>query len=144
MRKQNRNKIIKSCALHIAFALIAISIYTGIIYAINPLVLHNSGTIQTSPEITSDVTAMAWGTLVPGEVKTMTVNFKATNGETVTISYTTANWLPTEAATFMSISWDYLGQEISTNWFPVTFTLAVSQDIIDISNFTYDIMVTAT
>jgi len=143
MRKQNRNKIIKSVCLHLAFILIVSSIYTGIIYALNPLVLHNSGTIQTSPEITSDTTTMTWGTVAPGEVKTMIVNFKATDGEVVTITYTTANWLPTEAGNFLSISWDYLGQEISTNWFPVTFTLTISQDIIDISNFTYDIMVTA-
>lgn len=55
------------------------------------------------------------------------------------------NWNPKAASRYITLSWDYGGQSISpNNVVPVVLTLSVSKDISGITNFSFDIIITAT
>ena len=90
----------------------------------------------TSP--TSDIN---WGTISPGASLTNTVYLRNEGNSDVTLSLETVNWSPTNAPTYMTLSWNYAGQKISPNQvIYIRLTLSVSQNVTGINNFNFDIL----
>ena len=86
-----------------------------------------------------------WGALSPGESKTVTVYLKNTGKAPVTGSYALTGWTPPEAADYLSLEWDFGEQPLSPSRIREThFTLTVSPDIHDITDFHFTIIVTGT
>jgi len=61
----------------------------------------------------------------------------------MTLSLDTENWNPAIASTYIGLSWDYGGEVLGVDGVvEVTLSLSVSDLIEDITNFSFDIVVT--
>lgn len=89
---------------------------------------------------TSIVNSIDWGTLSPGESKSILVYIKNTGSAAGLIQLTTSNWNPTIASNYLSVSWDYSGIVINASKsIPVHLILTVSPSITGITTFSNDI-----
>ena len=94
---------------------------------------------------TNRVSSITWGVIDPGSNKTMTVYVRNEGNSVVTLSRTAQNWNPATSPTYMTLNWNYAGQTLSINQvLQIRFTLVVSPTISGITNFAFDILVTAT
>jgi hypothetical protein len=58
---------------------------------------------------------------------------------------TSKNWNPTEAANYLTLTWNREGQQVSPDQvISFVITLSVSSDIQDISSFSLDITISGT
>ena len=86
-----------------------------------------------------------WSTLEPGENKTIVVYVKNTGGDSITGSFGVQDWDPPLAADFISLEWNFGENPLLPGRVRRTeFTLRVSPDIHDITNFYFTIVVTGT
>jgi len=84
-----------------------------------------------------------WGTLEVNSNQTRLIYIKNVGDTYATLNFTVYNWVPPEAEQQLVLSWNYMGQTLQTNeTVPVTFTLHAS-DAGDVSDFSFDIMITA-
>jgi hypothetical protein len=91
---------------------------------------------------TVPVTSIDWGMLEPGQTKNCTLYLRSTSNVPITLSMYVANWNPTNASAFLSLTWDYKGQVIAPSTsIPATFSLAVNASISGISTFSFDIWI---
>jgi hypothetical protein len=93
---------------------------------------------------TNPVSSIDWGAIDPGSNKTMSVYVRNEGNAVVTLSRATQNWNPSTSANYMTLSWNYAGQSLSVNQvLPVRMMLSVSRTISGITNFGFDIIITA-
>ena len=86
-----------------------------------------------------------WGTLEPGENKTILVYVKNTGGGAITGSFAVQDWDPPLAADFIVLEWNFGdGPLLSGRVRRTEFTLRVSPAIENITNFYFKIVVTGT
>ena len=86
-----------------------------------------------------------WGTLEPGENKTIVVYVKNTGGDSITGSFAVQDWDPPEAANFVSLGWNFGENPLSPGRVRRTkLTLRVSPAIENITSFYFTIIVTGT
>ena len=109
---------------------------TGTLQTIGCQVIDDNGTLLTSID---------WGSLEPNS----TVDFHCfviNNGSVpITLNLTTENWNPVNASNYITLTWDYLGDTINpSESHPIILTLTVSPEISGISDFSFDIVITAT
>jgi hypothetical protein len=111
----------------------------------------NTGTVRTigvgvywDNECTESVPYIGWGTLDPGSKENVTVYIRNEGSSVSTISMNMSNWKPSNAWEYIALSWDYAGQQISPDKvIQVTLTLSISPQIEGITNFSFDITITA-
>ena len=117
--------------------------------------LSNTGSIQIQTSegigIYSDfacsnvMESMSWGTLEPGTSRDIVCYIRNEGSDPTTLSLETSNWIPTEASTYLDLSWDYDDQPMSADdVIEVTFTLTVSASIDGITTFSFDITIIGT
>lgn len=94
---------------------------------------------------TNQVSSVNWGVIDPGSSNTVTVYVKNQGNAVVTLSKIAQNWNPSTSSSYLTLNWDYSGQTLSANQvLQVRLTLVVSSTISGITNFTFDIVITAT
>jgi len=113
--------------------------------------ISNYATIKTvgvevywDSSLTQLVTSIDWGKLEPNENKTVRIYIKSIANVPSTLALSTENWIPSNASLFMRLSWNY--NDIVLNpgdVLPVDLTLSVSPSITGITNFSFDIIITA-
>jgi len=92
-----------------------------------------------------EVSSINWGTLEPGSTKNFTLYIKNEGNVNITLSLSTENWSPSSASNYMSLSWSYNGAVIKPGQIvQVTLSLQVSSSISGVTNFSFDIVITAT
>ncbi|MEM3480033.1 MAG: hypothetical protein QW702_00470 [Candidatus Bathyarchaeia archaeon] len=71
---------------------------------------------------------------------------KNTGNVPITLSLSTENWNPSNAGSYMTLTWDYTSEtKIQSNSaLKVTLTLTVSSSIQGITNFSFNIVITGT
>jgi hypothetical protein len=100
--------------------------------------------IYQDQNCTSPVSSIDWGILDPGANASKTVYIRNEGNSAATLSKMTSNWSPSNASSYISLNWNYGGQTLTVNQvIPVVFTLSVSSSISGITNFSFDITVTA-
>ena len=103
---------------------------------------------------TSPVSSFNWGIIEPSANVIKTVYIKNEGNSAATLSMTTSNWHlsnatsswnPPNAPSSITLSWNYTsGQTLTVNQvIPVKFTLFISSSISGITNFSFDITITA-
>jgi hypothetical protein len=148
-------KIVKtSKSLAIALTVVAITLATLTFAAINVNQnLSSSGTITTSPNLaaysdsacTTLMTSINWGTITAGESTSQTVYVKNTGTGSMTLSLTTSDWSPSGADTYLTISWNQQGTQLTAGQsVAATITLTVSSSITGITNFSNTVTLTGT
>ena len=144
----------------VAGAAVALVLYTLALTAFGPLVssaIMNNKTVSSSGSVkgvgvgvywnqacTNVTSSISWGMLDPGSNVNKTIYIRNEGNTAATLSMTTSNWNPTSASSYMTLSWNYGGQTLSVNQVvQVKLTLAVSSSVTGITNFSFDITITA-
>jgi hypothetical protein len=93
---------------------------------------------------TNQTSSINWGMLESGTNKTVKTYVRNEGNTFVTLSKTLQNWNPLIASNYMTVNWDYSGQTPINQVLQVNLTLSVSSTVSGITNFTFDIAITAT
>jgi hypothetical protein len=110
--------------------------------------ISNVGTLKLSAGMglywdsgfTNAVTALNWESMSPGTTKSYSIYIRNEGSLPLTLSMSTANWSPSSASNYLTLTWNYNGQTVNANdYVQVTFTLAVSSGVTGISSFSFDI-----
>jgi len=94
---------------------------------------------------TGILTQINWGVLEPGQSKNFTCYVFNEGNTPITLTMSTENWTPTNAQTYVSLTWNYKGSQITpSDYVAVTFTLSVSANVQGLDTFSFTIVVTGT
>jgi hypothetical protein len=94
---------------------------------------------------TNRTLSLDWRTQEPGSNNTLTVYIRNEGNSAVYLWLATSNWTPSAASGYIALSWNYSGQILSVDQvIPVELILSVSPNIIDITNFSFVTIITAT
>ena len=89
--------------------------------------------------------SISWGSLDPGSSKTATVYIRNEGNTAATLSKAVQNWNPSGASNYMTLSWNYSSQVLSANQvLQVRLTLTVLSTVSGITDFSFDLTITAT
>ena len=97
-------------------------------------------------ELTKKIDAVNWGEISPGGSSQVTFWILSTSTTDVTLDLITENWKPSHAESYISVTWDW------SNSVPLApnekrasiLTLTVSSEVQGITDFSFDIVVSAT
>ncbi len=115
--------------------------------------IGSSGTVTTSPNIsvysnsacTTNMTTISWGSITAGGSTTQTIYVKNTGTGTLTLGLSTTSWTPAQASSYITVSWDKQGTQLSAGQSTqATVTITVSPSITNITNFSNTISISAT
>jgi hypothetical protein len=91
---------------------------------------------------TSTVSFIDWGMVEPGSMNNVTVYVRNEGNVAASIYLTTENWDPPNASDYLTLSWNYDGQQlIPQEVTPATLTLTVSPSVHGIESFSFDIII---
>ena len=111
---------------------------SGTVTAVNVGVYSDSGCTQ-------NCTSIDWGTIAPGNTTTRTVYVKNIGTLPITLSMTTGSWVPSNANTYISLSWNRGGTVLSVGQSTTaTLTLSASSSAGNITSFSFNIVITGT
>ena len=101
--------------------------------------------VYTDAAGTQNCTSIDWGILPPGNSTSRTVYIKNYGNVPVTLSMTTANWVPSNAATYLTFSWNRAGYVLNANTtVSATLTLVASANAGNITSFSFNIIIVGT
>jgi hypothetical protein len=91
------------------------------------------------------MTSVNWGSLAAGDTATQTVYVKNAGTGAMSLSLAVSDWSPSGASTYITISWNKQGTQLSAGQsVAATLTLTVSSSITGISSFSNAIMISGT
>lgn len=94
---------------------------------------------------TNETSSLDFGLLEAGGSKSFTLYLKNNGNSPLTLNMTRQNWSPSSASSYMSLTWNREGQQISPDQvIQFVITLSVSSSVTDISSFSFDIVITGT
>lgn len=95
-------------------------------------------------DATKEISSIAWGEIPAGGYAEVTVYAKNTGNAPVNLTLTTENWQPSTATQYLTLVWNYVGTPITVNEVrAIKLTLKVSATVSGITNFSFDIIITA-
>ncbi len=101
--------------------------------------------VYTDSACTVNCTGLSWGTLSPGGSATKTVYIKNTGTIPETLSMAVINWVPSNANTYLTLTWDRPSYVLAAgSSVSATFTLTASASAGAITSFNANIVVTGT
>jgi len=118
--------------------------------AVNYLVqIRNVGRIRAigvqvfaDESLTSVLDEIDWGTLNPGENRSVNVWIKNTGNDAQKLIFWTESWEPVDAQNSILLTWNYNNEWVDAgSAIPVTFTLTVDSNISGVESFCFDIWV---
>lgn len=152
-RLKNKGKILLGVSLVLVFGALAISIFGIVLSSVQTSrTISNAGAVKGigvgiywNSACTNRTSSVNWGLVEPGSNKTVTVYVKNEGNAAATLSKATQNWNPSTASSYMTLNWNYAGQTLSVNQvLQIKLTLVVSSTTSGITNFSFDITITAT
>lgn len=110
----------------------------GTITSVNVGVYSDSGCTQNCASID-------WGTISPGNSATRTIYVKNTGTIPVTLSMTTGSWVPSNANTYITLTWNQGGTVVGAgNSIAATLTLTASSSAGNLTSFNFNTIITGT
>ena len=93
-------------------------------------------------QCTNATSSIAFGLLEPASSKSFTLYLRNEGNLALTLSMTSENWNPANAADYMTVTWNREGQQINPHKvIDCVITLSVSEGIQGISSFSLDIII---
>ena len=94
---------------------------------------------------TTALSAISWGTLNPGDVKTYTIYVRNEGTVPVKLNMTVGNWNPSSASSYITLTWNKEKYVLpATQVVPAVLTLSVSSSVSGVTSFSFDITITGT
>jgi len=91
---------------------------------------------------TDPVSFIDWGVVEPGSMNNVTVYVRNEGNVAANISLATENWSPSNASDYVTLSWNYDGQQLNPQEVAqITLTLNVSSSVQGIESFSFDIII---
>ena len=142
----NRNQLLGLAAA----GLITAAIVVGVIVYFS-LRLRGAGRIKcvgvkafADPEGMKEISGIDWGLISPGGYAYRSIYLKSLSTVPVNLTLSTEAWSPSNASDVLTLSWDYDGGDLNPGQIiPVTLTLNVDNAITGITDFAFDIIITA-
>lgn len=133
---------------YVAGVIVAVTVVAIVLYFI--LTLSSHGTIKTigvdvcwDEALTQKVTDIDWGRIGSGESKEVDLWVKNTGNTSINMTMEVRNWNPSNAGDYLTMTWNYSGQELQTGEkIFVTLKLTASGNIPFVA-FSNDIVITA-
>jgi hypothetical protein len=111
---------------------------SGTISAVNVGVYSDSG-------CTLNLTSISWGSMSPSNSTTRTIYVKNTGSLPVTLTMTTAGWVPASASTYLSLGWNRENYVLAVgSSVAATLTLTASSSAGNITSYSFNIVITGT
>ena len=135
---------------------LAIAIVGMVVTALGALVatrtISNSGSVTavgvgvySDNACTTALSAISWGTLNPGDVKTYTVYVRNEGTVSVMLNMTVSNWNPSSASSYITLTWNKEKSTLTAGQVvPAVLTLSVSSSVSGVTSFSFDITITGT
>jgi hypothetical protein len=99
--------------------------------------------IYWDKDCTNTTRCLNWGLIEPNSNKNLTLYLRNEGNSDVSLRLGASNWTPSNASSYMSLSWNYSGQILKTNeLIPIKLTLRVSPTIADITDFSLETIIT--
>jgi hypothetical protein len=145
-------KIAKILPFALALMALAITVTTYAAITVSKDV-SSSGTITTTPNLgvysdsgcTNSLSTITWGSVAKGTNTTQTVYVKNTGTGTMALSLSASSWSPSNANTYLTITWDKAGSTLTAGQSTAaTITLTVSPSITGITTFSNTITLSGT
>ncbi len=145
-----------STRISFKFAALAIVALAGmaVVYAVttNYVSFLNTGNIKgigvgvyTDSTCTQRVSTVDWGLLEGGTTSDAIVYVRNEGNAPVSLSLQTTNWNPSNANEYISLAWDYDGQQIGVNGvIAVVLSLSVASNVQGIPAFSFTVIIAAT
>ena len=93
----------------------------------------------------NNLTSISWGNLDPGQANSFSFYVKNTGTASETLSLGTSNWSPAGAASYLTISWNLQGTQLTPGQVATaTMSITVSPSITGINSFSNTLTITAT
>jgi len=94
------------------------------------------------PQCTNATSSFDFGALEPGSSKDFALYLRNEGNSALTLSMTSENWNPVNAADYMALTWNREGQQINPDEVvECVITLSVSENIQGVSSFSLDIII---
>jgi hypothetical protein len=98
--------------------------------------------VYSNIECSQNCTSISWGSLYPGNSTTRTVYVKNIGTVPITLSMTPVNWDPTDASTYLTLTWNQQGTVLGVgDSVTATLTLTADADTGDLQDFDVNIVV---
>ena len=125
--------------------IVVISANLGAIVKTASVNAENRGTLFVSADLLLSSSSLDWGTLEPSENKTEVVTLQNIGNVPLTLYISTANWSSMEAQNALNLTWNYSGAAVKPQeTLPIALTLIVSENPVDVVDFSFDIVITGT
>lgn len=106
---------------------------------------ENRGTLFVSADLLLSSSSLDWGTLEPSDNKTEVVYLQNIGNVPLTLYLSAVNWSSVEAQNALSLTWNYSGAVVKPQeTLPLALTLSVSENPVDVVDFSFDIVITGT
>jgi len=138
----------------VLLVILAVLASTSVVYAVSTYqkTIYSTGTVKVvgvgaywDANCTDTVISIDWGTIEPGTFKTAAIYLKNEGNSPITLSLNSSNWSPSVAEGYMSLIWNYTGENLQPyQALPITLTLTVAQNITGITTFSFDIIIKGT
>jgi hypothetical protein len=93
----------------------------------------------------NNITALEWGTIAAGSNSSLTIFVRNECNSAVSLALRTSNYTPTSASSYITLSWNYIGQTLKPNQaIPIQLTLAISPLADQIGGFSFTTTISAT
>jgi hypothetical protein len=147
----NIKKIPVTAVIALTIAALALTLTTAAVLSANQTVPLN-GTINavnlgvySDSDCTQSVTTLNVGSLSPGGTATQTVYIKNTGNIAETLTMTTNNWTPTNAPTYLTLTWNRGNTVLNAGAsIQATLTLTVAANTGSLTTFSCDVTLTGT
>lgn len=149
---RNRRKIIREVSLAFAFGALVTGVFGTVLTFQTSRTVSSEGSVKGigvgvywDSACTNSTSSINWGFLDPGSNKIVTVYIRNEGNVVATLSKATQNWNPSTVSNYITLNWNYAGQTLSVNQvLQIKLTLIVAPTISGITNFSFDITITAT
>jgi len=149
----NLTKHSKLFPIALAVIALALTATTFAAVTVNSNVSSTGTIITPTPNIgvysdsacTTAKSSISWGSLAAGSSTTQTVYVKNTGTAGMALSLSSNNWTPTNANTYITVSWDKQGQTLAAGQStPAVITITVTSSITGITTFSNTITLSGT
>jgi len=94
-------------------------------------------------QCTQNCSAISWGGVYAGESSSEIIYVKNTGDAPITLSMSITNWIPETANSSISMTWNKENTTLDPEeTVQATLTLTISENVNDISNFDYKMLIT--
>ena len=94
---------------------------------------------------TNQTDSISWGRMNAGSTNNLTIYARNEVNSEASLSLGTSNWTPSASPNYISLNWNYSGQDLKVDQvIPIELTLTVSRSIVGITDFRFNTIITTT